>query len=155
MPLAQPPAAAKISPRPARLAAGTCLWRVHRRCWSGTDFKEVTPDPHFGGSRFDSTPEDPFPYLYAALEAHTALLETLVRGIPFDNAGKRTIRRTAVQGRRLTAFEATQDLMLISLLTTADLARACQDEWLTQTRPAEYPQTRRWGQWLRSHTPWA
>jgi hypothetical protein len=155
MPLARPPAAAKVSPRRATLRAGAGLWRVHSRCRPGTEFRQVAPDPHFGGNRFDSTPDDPFPYLYAATDGPTALLETLVRDVPFDNTGKRMIHRTAVRGRRLTLMTPTVDLALISLLTTADLASSCQDEWLTQTRPAEYPQTRRWSQWLRARTPWA
>jgi hypothetical protein len=143
MPLARPPAAAKVSPRAASLPAGTRLWRVHESRRSAAEFKEVESDPHFGGNRFDSTPDDRFPYLYVAAEARTALLETLVRAIPFDDY------------RSITAVEPACDLTLISLLATEDLARACQDEWLTQAPPAEYPQTRRWAQWLRSRTPWA
>jgi hypothetical protein len=155
MPLARPPAAPRMPPASAVLAAGTRLWRVHPRTFSGAAFNDVRSDPHFGGNRFDSTPDDPFPYLYAALDPQTALLETLVRGIPFDDKGKRMIRRAAVRELRVTAIELRTPLRLISLLTTTDLARACQDEWLTSTQPAEYPQTRRWCQWLRSRAPWA
>jgi hypothetical protein len=128
---------------------------VHCKYRSGAEFKTLTSDPHFGGNRFDGTPDDPYPFLYAAPEEQTALLETLVRGIPFNDSGERLIRRAAIAGQRITAVESRQDLVLISLLNTADLAAACQDEWLTQTSPAEYPQTRRWGQWLRSQAPWA
>jgi len=155
VPLARPPTGASASPRPAVLAAGIWLWRVHRRYRSAADFKDVRSDPHFGGSRFDSTPMDPYPYLYAAPEPQTALLETLVRGIPFDDSGRRLIRRSAVAGHRITAISPVQDLRLISLLTTADLAAACQDEWLILTASTNYPQTRRWGQWLRSQATWA
>ena len=152
MPLARPPIAAKMPPASVVLGAGTRLWRVHPRTWSGAEFNDVRSDPHFGGNRFDSTPDDPFHYLYAALDPQTALLETLVRSIPFDDKGKRIIRRSAVRELRITAIELRRDLKLISLLTTTDLARACQDEWLTSTQPAEYPQTRRWCQWLRSRS---
>jgi RES domain len=155
MPLARPPATAQVSPRPVMLAAGAQLWRVHRRCRSAAEFKDISSDPHFGGNRFDSTPEDPYPFLYAARDQRTALIEALVRGIAFNGNGRRMIRRAAVAGYRITAIEPMQDLTLISLLTTTDLATACQDEWLIQTPPPEYPQTRRWGQWLRSQAPWA
>jgi hypothetical protein len=155
MPLARPPATAHASPSPVVLTAGVRLWRVHRRRRSGAAFNHVKADPHFGGSRFDSTPDDPYSFLYAAPGAQTALLEALVRGIPFNDNGKRQIRRADIADYRITAIEPTQDLTLISLLTTADLAAACQDEWLIQTSPAEYPQTRRWAQWLRSQASWA
>jgi hypothetical protein len=155
MPLARPPTVAKTPAACVVLTAGTRLWRVHPRTWSGAEFNDVRSDPYFGGNRFDSTPDDPFHYLYAAVDPQTAVLETLVRGIPFDDKGKRMIRRSAVRDMRITAIELSQELKLISLLTTADLARVCQDEWLTSTHPAEYPQTRRWCQWLRSRSGWA
>ena len=141
MPLARPPAAPKLPPASAWLPAGTRLWRVHPRSWPGDEFNDVRSDPHFGGNRFDSTPADPFPYLYAAVDPQTALLETLVKGMPFDDSGKRVIRRSSVRDLRLSAIELGQDLRLISLLTTTDLARASQD--------------RRWCQWLRARAPWA
>ena len=155
MPLARPPAAAHVSPSLVVLAAGIRLWRVHSRRRAGAAFNHVQSDPHFGGSRFDSTPADPYPFLYAAPGAQTALLETLVRGIPFNDSGQRQIRRADIASYRITAIEPAQNLTLISLQTTADLAAACQDEWLIQTSPSEYPQTRRWAQWLRSQAPWA
>jgi RES domain len=137
------------------LPARTQLWRVHGKHRSCTEFKAVTADRYFGGSRFDSTPDDPYPYLYAARDQQTALLESLVRGIPFNDKGERLIRRVAVSDLRISALVTTADLTLISLLTTADLAAACQDEWLVQTPASEYPQTRRWAQWLRAQAPWA
>jgi RES domain len=155
MPLSPPPANAGISPSPILLTARTQLWRVHKKHWPGADFKDVVSDPHFGGSRFDSTSADPYSYLYAAAEEQTALLETLVRGIPFNDRGARLIRRAAIADYRISALELAGDLTLISLLTTADLAAACQDEWLIHSSPADYPQTRRWAQWLRSQAPWA
>jgi hypothetical protein len=154
MPLAPPPSAT-ASPQPVVLAAGTRLWRVHKRTRCGSEFKAVGSDPHFGGGRFDSTSADPYPYLYAASERQTALLETLVRGIPFNDRGGRLIRRAAIADFRISAFGLTQDLTMLSLLTTPDLAAACQDEWLVQAVPSDYPQTRRWAQWLRSQAPWA
>lgn len=155
MPLAPPPATAAASPRPVMLAAGALLWRVHRQRRQAAAFKPVGSDAHFGGGRFDSTTGSPYPYLYAAFDQETALLETLVRGIPFDDRGRRLIRRATVAGYRMSAIRVTCDLKLMSLVSTRDLAAACQDEWLVHAGPAEYPQTRRWGQWLREQAPWA
>jgi hypothetical protein len=144
-----------MSASPVLLKARTRLWRVHKKHWSGADFKDVVSDSHFGGSRFDSTSADPYSYLYAAPGEQTALLETLVRGIPFNDRGARLVRRAAIAGYRMSALELADDLTLISLLTAADLAAAGQDEWLIHSSPADYPQTRRWAQWLRSQAPWA
>ncbi len=155
MPLAPPPATARVSPNPLTLAAGTSLWRVHRKHRPSEEFKTRESDPHFGGGRFDAIAGDPYPYLYAGLAPETALLETLVRSVPFDERGSRSIRRVAVTGYRLSELTTVAELTLINLLTTVNLAAACQDEWLVQAEPAQYPQTRRWGQWLRVNTSWA
>ncbi len=136
MPLAPPPATARVSPNPLTLAAGTSLWRVHRKHRPSEEFKTRESDPHFGGGQFDAIAGDPYPYLYASLAPETALLETLVRSVPFE-------------------LTTVAELTLINLLTTVNLAAACQDEWLVQAEPAQYPQTRRWGQWLRVNTSWA
>jgi len=153
MPLAPPPTAARVSPRSYLLRAGTYLWRVHPKDRSGTQFRAVAADRHFGGSRFDGTRDDPYPYLYAALAEETALLESLARGVPFNDRGDRLIRRVAIADLRISRLETTRDLTLVSLLTTADLAAVCQDEWLVRADAAEYPQTRRWAQWLREQSP--
>jgi hypothetical protein len=137
------------------LTVGTQLWRVHRQDRSGCTFKTVTANPYYGGGRFDSTKDDPYPYLYAAPGAQTALLETLARGIPFNNNGERLLRRASIAGQRVSVIELVRDLTLISLLTTADLALACQDDWLIRCPAAEYPQTRNWGHWLRAQATWA
>lgn len=137
------------------LPAGARLWRVHQKGWPGSAFNTVGSDPHFGGGRFDGTQDDPYPYLYAAPETQTALLETLARGLPFNDKGERLIRRAATVGYCISAFEPAKSLTLISLQTTAHLAAACQDEWLIHCPAAEYAQTRRWGQWLRSQATWA
>jgi hypothetical protein len=146
---------AKASPVSVPLRAGTVLWRVHRRSRGVCEFKALESDQVFGGGRFDSTDNDPYPFLYAATDQDTALLETLVRGIPFDHRGWRWIRRVSVAEQRLSPLETTQDLTLISLLTAADLAAVRQDEWLVQADPPAYPQTRRWGHWLRAQADWA
>ncbi|HEU5030426.1 MAG TPA: RES family NAD+ phosphorylase [Spirillospora sp.] len=154
MPPAPPPVTARSTPTATVLEAGTRLWRVHRRTRAATDFKAVPSDGQFGGGRFDGTRDDPYPFWYAALHAETALLEALVRGIPFDHRGVRYLRRAALAELAISAVDVAADLKLISLLTTADLAASCQDEWLIHADPPQYPQTRRWGHWLRERAPW-
>jgi RES domain-containing protein len=155
MPPFPPPERAQASPVPACLSAGTLLWRVHRQGRAAFEPKAQESDEVFGGGRFDSTGHDRYPYLYAAGEQDTALLETLVRGIPFDDRGWRRIRRANVTGQRLSPLLVTEDLTVISLMTVADLAAVYQDEWLIQAEPAAYPQTRRWAHWLRAQAAWA
>jgi RES domain len=151
VPPTPPPTSAVLSLNLRSLEAGSLLWRVHPAAHAATDFKAKPSDDLFGGGRFDGTAADPYPFLYAAHEPETALLETLVRAIPFNDHGHRWVRRVAVAGRRASAVRVTRTLSLVSLLTHADLAAACQDEWLVQADPSEYPWTRRWGSWLRSH----
>lgn len=150
MPPVLPPTAAVTSLNLMSLDAGRQLWRVHLRDHAATDFRADPSDDVFGGGRFDGTLADPYLFLYAAGDPDTALLETLVRGIAFDQRGHRQLRRVTVTGRRISVLTVTRPLTLVSLLTTANLAAACQDEWLVQADPPEYPQTRRWGSWLRS-----
>jgi len=150
MPPVPPPAAAVISLNLMPLAAGSLLWRVHPVTYGASDFKARPSADPFGGGRFDGTSADPYPFLYAAREPETALLETLVRSVPFDEAGHRLLRRVAITGRRVSALRVSRALSLVSLRSTLDLAAACQDEWLTQADPPEYPRTRHWASWLRS-----
>ena len=155
VPPVPPPASANISPHWATLPAGTVLWRVHKQKWPVTTFNPTKADPWFGGNRFDATSDDEYPYLYAAPEQQTALLETLVRGIPFDDKGRRLIRRATVGDVWLTALQPGRDLSLVALRTHTDLAAVCQDEWLVQADPPSYPQTRHWAHWLRGQAPLA
>jgi hypothetical protein len=154
VPFAPPPLTARSTPASHVLPEGTLLWRVHRHTRSPGTFKAVASDGHFGGGRFDSTRDDPYPYLYVALRPETALLETLVRSIPFNEHGARYLRRAALTDLAVSSVRTTKELTLVSLLTGADLAAACQDEWLVTADPAEYAQTRRWGHWLRERADW-
>jgi hypothetical protein len=132
------------------LETGTTLWRVHHQDLAPTEFNTVLSDDVFGGGRFDGTLADPYPFLYAATDCETALLETLARSIPFNHHGTRLVLRRTISRQRISALRVIKPLTLISLMTAEDLASAYQDEWLVQADPAEYPQTRRWGSWLRS-----
>ncbi|TDC70793.1 RES domain-containing protein [Actinomadura sp. GC306] len=154
MPPTPPPATAQVDPARAALPAGTVLWRVHRGTRSAETFNPVPADGQFGGGRFDATRDDPYPFLYAGFRPETALLESLVRSVPFNERGVRHLRRAALTGLVLSSVRTTADLDLISLRDSAELAAACQDEWLVTADPPEYPRTRRWGHWLRDRADW-
>ncbi|WP_254552270.1 RES family NAD+ phosphorylase [Kitasatospora sp. MMS16-BH015] len=133
------------------LPAGTELWRCHATKYAGAEFNPVRADLHFGGSRFDGTSLDPYPYLYAAPDRVTALAEVLLRSIPFDGrTGTRLIPYARVAGRSLSALRTTRDLCLVRLVSEEDLARVCQDSWLLETEGPGYAQTRRWAGELRA-----
>lgn len=155
MPNYAPPKAYTGTPAPYLLPAGTRVWRVHARAYPATAFNSHRADMHFGGSRFDATDDDPYPYLYVASRDTTALTETLVRGLPFGRGQKRILQRKAVSGRRLCALETMAELRLISLISSPDLAAVLQDEWLVQADPRDYAFTRRWAHWLHQQVPWA
>lgn len=155
MPVVPPPSKGRACPAEFQLGVGSVLWRVHQRKYCPSDFKKVMSDEVFGGGRFDSTDHDPYAFLYAAPDQHTALLETLVRGIPFDETGWRRIRRVSLSGQRLSLVTTNRPLRLVALLSAADLAAVRQDEWLVQADQAAYPQTRRWAHWIRSQAEWA
>lgn len=154
-PPGRPPDAAipKVAPRLLKLDAGTSLWRVHSTRRSATDFKDKPTDAVFGGGRFDSTHTDPYPFLYAAPEPETAIMETLTRSLPFHFKRFRTIRRVTVANMTLSCVLVTEPLTMISLMSGIDLASALQDEWLIQCGSGDYPQTRRWAAWLRQQVP--
>jgi hypothetical protein len=153
VPSVPPPFGITASPDVMSLDVGAVLWRVHRQDLAATEFNTVLSDDVFGGGRFDGTLADPYPFLYLATDRETALLETLARSIPFNHHGTRLVLRRTIARLRISAVRVIKPLTLISLMTAEDLASAYQDEWLVQADPAEYPQTRRWGNWLRSQEP--
>ncbi|MFI9239193.1 RES family NAD+ phosphorylase [Streptomyces sp. NPDC053079] len=156
MPNTQPPAAPPGTPAKVTLPAGTPLFRVHRGEWPATSFNPVPTGRLYGGGRFDATEDDGYAFLYAGLTAASAVCETLLRSIPFDSAGPRTVPRAAVRGRRLAFLRLTADVDVVSLMSGRDLAAIAQDSWLVQAEPHDYPFTRTWGHWIRRHTdPWA
>jgi hypothetical protein len=150
-----PPTRFDGSPAAYTLAAGTTLWRVHSRRYGPHQFNPCGRDDHFGGGRFDSVSSDPYPYYYASLTETTALTETLLRGLLFDDKGYRMLQRHAIEGRCVSAVRTTRPLFLVNLLTGTDLAAAAQDEWLIKAEGgAAYTQTRAVGRWLRGQAEW-
>lgn len=143
------------TPHPVIWPAGTALYRVHERRYAAREFNATLVDPHFGGARFDSTPNDVYSYYYAAPQPQTALAETLLRELPFVDAEVYTLPRAAVQGYQLSKVELARDVKLLSLLSTPALRAVEQDYWLVHAEAPEYPFTRRWGHWIRAQAPWA
>jgi hypothetical protein len=131
------------------LAAGTVLSRVHHVDFEGADFNPLASDVLFGGGRFDSTAEDPYPYLYAGETDRTALAETLLRDLPADDRGARFLAKKYWRSRRLSRLEVTRSLPVVSLVSGEDLGAIGQDTWLTTCGPDDYPQTRSWAHWIR------
>lgn len=156
MPSDLPPKGVTPSPRFVDLPAGSFLWRVTRqpRPAAGgpvSPFRTLPDpaayDPRKSG-RFDSTPECPYPYCYAALDDLTALCEVLLRDVGFS-APTRYLPRAEVAGRWLALLETRARLWLVSLADAPDLAAACQDSWLIHTESPDYRMTQRWAHWLR------
>ncbi|MDI1462843.1 RES family NAD+ phosphorylase [Catellatospora sp. KI3] len=146
---ASPPPTGPVLPRHFLLPSGTMVWRVHEDRWSSDAFNPSRADPHFGGSRFDSTPDDPYDFLYLAGSEEAALSEVLARDLWPNSDGDRLLAYASVAGRCLSALVTTRELRLVSLRSTLDLAAVGQDEWLVNTDPSHYGQTRAWARWLR------
>jgi hypothetical protein len=137
--------------------AGRVLYRVHSRKREAVEFNPTPQDHHFGGGRFDGTPNAPYSYLYAAPERTTALAERLLRDISFDGASPtRVLPRRELEGKRLSQVRLAGDVALLSLRSLFDLNAVQQeDDWLVRSKPTEYAFTRRWAHWLRAEAPWA
>ncbi|MEU7576646.1 RES family NAD+ phosphorylase [Streptomyces sp. NPDC041068] len=149
-----PPSSYEMTPRRQALPRGTRLWRTHKAKRRPGQFNPVSVDPHFGGNRFDGTSYDPYPYLYVADDAATALAETLLRSLEFDvGTGMRLIPYAAVKDKSLSLLRTRCELTLVSLTTEADLAAVCQDSWLLEAEGERYAKTRRWASEIRVQAP--
>ncbi|MDA5285309.1 RES family NAD+ phosphorylase [Streptomyces sp. NPDC054904] len=148
-----PPSAYELRPRYHVLPMGTLLWRVHTAARPAEEFNPRPADLHFGGSRFDSTVLDPYPFLYAGDSATTALAETLLRSMPFDpERGLRLVPYAAVHGRALSVMRTRCEVSLVSLIDEHDLAAVCQDSGLLEDEQ-DYPKARRWAGEIRVQAP--
>ncbi|MGW2511356.1 RES family NAD+ phosphorylase [Streptomyces scopuliridis] len=144
-----------VFPHAHTVPAGTVLWRVHKSTRAVTEFNPRPADPYFGGSRFDSVTESPYPFLYTAPDPATALAEVLLRDRDFDmRLGVRVILGHEVAERTLSALEVTEDLRVVSLCSAVELAAVCQDGWLVEADGPQYAFTRRWARYLRDGAPW-
>jgi hypothetical protein len=157
MPFGPPPDRYRGTPARRSLAAGTVLWRVHLDQFEALSFNSRPANRHWGGGRFDCTPDEWYPFLYAGLSEETALAERLLRDLPFrGNGHKRTVPHELLVGRQLHALRVKQELTLISLISAPDLAAIRQEDWwLVDAEGKDYAFTRLWAHWLRQVAPWA
>jgi hypothetical protein len=145
----RPPGALCGDPELLTLPPGSALWRVHGRLRPADQFNLNAAKSVWDGGRFDSTPADHFPFLYAGFSPETALCETLLRDLPFES-GSRQLLRKNVRDRVLSRLTTTAPLTLLSLVSTAHLAKICQhNDWLVHAEGLDYNGTRDWASWLR------
>ncbi|WNV85316.1 RES domain-containing protein [Umezawaea sp. Da 62-37] len=145
MPRIEPPAEFSSPPAEHVLPAGTRLWRVH-----GADMPAVQFDPPhhlaFGGRRFDGVGASGHPVLYASENLATAVCERVLPEVDFTPLAPRMLPTGMLTGEVLTAVETTVDLPLLRLVSSVDLAKIGQDDWLV--RDKDFSLTREWGAWL-------
>ena len=148
------PSAYRFRPHWEVLPAGTQLWRMHSSRFAAEEFKPFDPGTGPNG-RFNGTPEDPYPCLYAATDPETALAETLLRSVPFDpKTGKRLVLWASVRDKSLSVVRTKCELKLVSLLTGRALAAVCQDNRLLENEGAKhYESTRNWAREIRTQAP--
>lgn len=135
------------------LHADTVLFRVHSARFGPTEFNPTDPNSleAGGGGRFDSPGGEP-PFLYAARSPETAVVESLLRDLPFDARGGRELSAAALAARCVSELRATRGLSLVAL-HGAGLAEVGQNTWLVHSDASEYPQTRIWGRAIMAWNP--
>ena len=137
------------------LREGATLARIHSSSFGAAEFNSTVATSALAGGRFDSTPGDVYPYLYAAEDDATAVSETLLRDLPVDDYGARILLEAQLTQLCIARLEATCDLPLVSLRSGRDLAAVGQDAWLTTAPSSEYSSTRQWASAIRDWAPWA
>lgn len=155
MPQARPPADYDGIPHRYPLRRGTQLNRVHPHAFGAWQFNTRLSDPLWDGARFDATPADKYPYLYAGLSSVTALAETLLRDIAPNEHAYRVVPNDKARSRSIARLTLTQNLDLVSLVDGQDLGAIGQDDWLVSCSERDYPYTREWAHWLRREASWA
>ncbi|MFJ9461629.1 sigma-70 family RNA polymerase sigma factor [Kitasatospora sp. NPDC101447] len=149
-----PPPSRPLAGEAVHIPEGTPLHRTHHERRAPTMYSPVVAGL-FGGGRFDATPEDPYPFLYAAFSPEIALWATLVRDTPFDDTAFRTIPRAAIRGRALAEVRTAEPLALLDLTTDAALTRVGASPALVHADSRDFVHTRAWAALLREHNPWA
>ncbi|MDT0393227.1 MULTISPECIES: RES family NAD+ phosphorylase [Streptomyces] len=157
MPKYPPPDELPGEPARAVLPAGTPLYRVHTTHRDPVAYNSRPSHAFYFGGRFDGTPYDRYGYLYAGFSPGAAVCEVLLRSLAFPgDGGPRLLPRTAFERRSLSFLRLAEDTEVVSLMSASDLAALAQDPWLVHAEGADYPQTRDWGHWIRTHTKsWA
>ncbi|MFD4863196.1 RES domain-containing protein [Streptomyces atratus] len=147
-----PPPPRHLGGQALQVPAGTPLHRVHHERRASTAFNPLLASP-FSGGRFDATPEDPYPFLYAAFAPAVALAEAVVRTLPFSESGARIIPLAAIHGRRLSELRTTEPLALLDLTNAFALASVGASSELVMSDGGA--PSRAWAALLRRDNPWA
>ena len=153
MPNYPPPDHCSGEPRESVLPTGLTVSRVHSSEFAATSFNPRLAESPFKGGRFDGTPDDPTPFLYAAEEDAAAVAEALLRDVPFDTQ-PRILGRARIRNKCLSWIRSTRDLHLVRLVDGEDLAQVGQDIWLVTCESNQYQATRVWAQAIRRWAPW-
>ncbi|WOX07923.1 RES family NAD+ phosphorylase [Streptomyces sp. N50] len=149
-----PPSDARMEPLVRTLPAGTELYRCHRTGRPSESFNSSRQHAYFDGDRFGATEQDPFAYLYAALDPVTALSEVLLRSVRFDGPdAQRRIPWAQASRYSLSVLRTTADIILVDLRSAEGLASVWTDSWLVDAEREEYPKTRYWVRLIREHAP--
>ncbi|MZE76872.1 RES family NAD+ phosphorylase [Streptomyces xinghaiensis] len=149
-----PPEGARMEPLVRVVPAGTELYRCHRDTRPPGSFNPSRQHTFFDGDRFGATEQDPFVYLYAALDPVTALSEVLLRSVRFDGpAAQRRIPWARASRYCLSVLRTTTDLALVDLMSAEGLAAVWQDSWLVDAERDDYAKTRYWVRLIREHAP--
>ncbi|MFF4841449.1 RES family NAD+ phosphorylase [Streptomyces collinus] len=149
-----PPAGAQMEPLVRTLPAGTELYRCHRTGRPPESFNPSRQHAYFDGDRFGATEQDPFAYLYAALDPVTALSEVLLRSVRFGGPGaQRRIPWAQASRYSLSVLRTTADISLVDLRSAEGLASVWTDSWLVDAEREDYPKTRYWVRLIREQAP--
>ncbi|WP_420625417.1 RES family NAD+ phosphorylase [Candidatus Poriferisodalis sp.] len=135
------------------------LWRLHDEEFGANEFNPnpVTQD-HIGkyqGGRFDSRPDDPYEFLYAAGDDSTAIAEVLLRDLPSDDYGIRSLPADQLLGKCVSQLRVDSDLDLVDLRSGRDLGAIGTDPRLTSGTSTGYDVTREWSAAIRRWSDWA
>ena len=129
---------APFSPLTVSVPEGTLLFRCHSAAFRAG---EANPGPQ-GAGRFNFFGTPSVPVLYFAQTPETALCETLLRYTPTGSPTR--LPAGAYRGRVLSEVRIERGLTL-ALFHSEGLRRfGLQSNQLTDTPPANYPQTRSW-----------
>ncbi|MFD7617284.1 RES family NAD+ phosphorylase [Streptomyces sp. NPDC059802] len=147
-----PPTGVSMRPLLRVLPAGTELWRCHQNDFGPESFNPNPAHPYFRGNRFDATEQDPYPFLYAALDPVTALCEVLVRVFFLSSRPAVVFVLCALASRySISVVPHNRELSLVELATAEGLAAVWQDSWLVDSEAGDYPKTRYWVRLMREH----
>lgn len=150
-PLHLPPARYDGTPHTYLLPAYTRVTRIHSARYAVTSFNPRPAKNRYRGGRFDATPDDPYSFLYAALDDAVAVSEALLRDVPFDERGTRLLPRAALTDKRIGWLRTIVDLELTDLRSGKALAAIGADSRLITA--IDYEVTRRWSAAIRAWVP--